>query len=104
MALHHMDDGFGSYADRGFDAASAHLESNGVHLEPGGDTERHSRELVKHTLSLEPERVPAITAELFAEAIAIAGVAREAHGKRPVTPPRARSNAVRDFVWCRSDF
>jgi len=52
MAIHYMDDGFGPHADRGFDAASAHLESNGLHLEPGGDTEQHSRELVKHTLSL----------------------------------------------------
>lgn len=91
MSIRYMDDGFGPYADRGFDAASAHLESNGLHLEPGGDTEQHSRELVKHTLSLEPERVPAITAELFAEAIAIAGAAREAHGKAPVTPYRAQS-------------
>jgi hypothetical protein len=76
MSIHYMDEGFGPYADRGFDAASAHLERNGLHLAPGGDTERHSRDLVKHTLSLEPERVPAIAAELFAEAIAIAGAAR----------------------------
>jgi hypothetical protein len=91
MSIHYMDEGFGPYADRGFDAASAHLERNGLHLAPGRDTEQHSRDIVKHTLSLEPERVPAITAELFAEAIAIAGAAREAHGKGPVNANRAQS-------------
>jgi hypothetical protein len=40
MAIHYMDDGFGPYADRGFDAASAHLESNGLHLEPATTTRR----------------------------------------------------------------
>jgi hypothetical protein len=44
----------------------------------------------RSTLSLEPERVPAITAELFAEAITVADAVREAQGRGPVTSYRAR--------------
>ncbi|MEV8151050.1 hypothetical protein AB0O52_23300, partial [Arthrobacter sp. NPDC080073] len=44
----------------------------------------------RHILSLEAERVPAITAELFAEAIAVTDTVREAQGRGPVTSYRAR--------------
>lgn len=90
MSILYMDEGFDPHMDRGFESASTRLEHSGLRLEPGGDTEQHSRELVRHILGLEPERVPAITAELFAEAIAVADAVREAQGRGPVTSYRAR--------------
>jgi hypothetical protein len=90
MSIRYMDAGFDPHVDRGFDAASTRLEGAGLRQDQGGDTDRHSRELVRHILSLEPERVPAVTAELFAEAIAVANAVREAQGRGPVTSYRAR--------------
>ncbi|MET3922450.1 hypothetical protein [Arthrobacter sp. UYEF20] len=90
MPVQYMEEGFGQHVNHGFDTASTRLERNGLHLDPGGDTEQHSRELVRHTLTLEPERVPAVTAELFAEAIVLADAVREAQGRGPVTSYRAR--------------
>jgi len=90
MSIRYMDEGFGPHVDRGFDSASTRLERSGVRPDPGNDTDRHSRELVRHILSLEPERVPAVTAELFAEAIAVANAVRQAQGTGPVTSYRAR--------------
>ncbi|GAA5199875.1 hypothetical protein GCM10023346_40680 [Arthrobacter gyeryongensis] len=90
MSILYMDKGFGPHVDRGFESASTRLERSGLHPEPAGETEQHSRELVRHILTLEPERVPAVTAELFAEAIAIADTVREAQGRGPVTSYRAR--------------
>ncbi|MDP9905391.1 MULTISPECIES: hypothetical protein [Arthrobacter] len=90
MSILYMDKGFGPHVDRGFESASTRLERSGLAPEPAGETERHSRELVRHILTLEPERVPAVTAELFAEAIAIADTVREAQGRGPVTSYRAR--------------
>jgi hypothetical protein len=46
--------------------------------------------MVEHILALEPERVPAVTAELFAEAIAVANAMRQTQGRGPVTSFRAR--------------
>ena len=90
MAIRYMDEGFGPHVERGLESAAARLQSSGLPLDGGGETEKHSRELIKHTLSLEPERVPAITAELFAEAITVADAVREAQGRGPVTSYRAR--------------
>ncbi|MEW1823822.1 hypothetical protein AB0323_23965 [Arthrobacter sp. NPDC080031] len=90
MSILYMDQGFGPHVDRGFESASTRLEHSGLAPEREGETDRHSRELVRHILSLEAERVPAITAELFAEAIAVADTVREAQGRGPVTSYRAR--------------
>ncbi|MDQ0822283.1 hypothetical protein QFZ79_000030 [Arthrobacter sp. V4I6] len=90
MSILYMEEGFGPHADRGFDSGSTRLERSGLRPDPGGNTDRHSRELVRHILSLEAERVPAVTAELFAEAIAVANAVRQAQGRGPVTSYRAR--------------
>jgi hypothetical protein len=90
MSIRYMDEGFGPHVDQGFDGASTHLERSGLRPDQGGETERHSRELVRHILSLEPERVPAVTAELFTETISVANAVREAQSRGPVTSYRAR--------------
>lgn len=89
-ATQYMDEGFGPHIEHGLESAAARLQSSGLALDGGGETEKHPRALVKHTLSLEPERVPAITAELFAEVITVADAVREAQGRGPVTAYRAR--------------
>ncbi len=86
MTIQYMDDGFAPHMDRGFASAKTRLEPSRLSLDQGGETEGHSRALVEHVLALEPERVPAVTAELFAEAIAV----RQAQGRGPVTSFRAR--------------
>lgn len=52
--------------------------------------------------SLEPERVTAVTAELFAEALAVANAVRRAQGRGPVTSFRARDfrEILKDLVDC----
>jgi hypothetical protein len=90
MTIQYMDDGFAPHMDRGFASAKTRLEPSGLSLDQGGETEGHSRALVEHVLALEPERVPAVTAELFAEAIAVANAVRQAQGRGPVTSFRAR--------------
>jgi hypothetical protein len=90
MAIQYMDNGFGPHLDRGFATAKTRLEPGGLGLDRDGETEKHSRAMVEHVLAQEPERVPAITAELFAEAIAVADAVREAQGRGPVTSFRAR--------------
>lgn len=100
MRIQYMDDGVAPHVDRGFDTARTRLEPNRVSLDSGGEAEKHSRALVEHLLALEPERVPAVTAELFAEAVAVANALREAQGKGPVTSVRARDfwEILKDLV------
>lgn len=67
MTTQYMEDGFAPHVDRGFATARTRLEPSRLVGDQGGETAQHSRALVKHILALEPERVPAVTAELFAE-------------------------------------
>jgi len=90
MTIQYMDDGIVPHVDRGFATARTRLEPSKLGLVSGGEAEKHSRALVEHILALDPERVPAVTAELFAEAIAVANAVREAQGTGPVTSFRAR--------------
>jgi hypothetical protein len=90
MPIQYMDEGFGGYVKRGFQAASERLEPSKLEVDPGGERGQHSRSMVEHILALEAERVPAVTAELFAEAIAVADAVREDQGKGLVTSFRAR--------------
>lgn len=90
MTIQYMDDGVAPHVDRGFATARTRLEPSRLDAVPGGEAEKHSRALVEHILALDPEGVPAVTAELFAEAIAVANAVREAQGKGPVTSFRAR--------------
>lgn len=76
--------------DRGFQTAKTRLEPSRLDWDQDGESAKHSRALVEHILALEPERVPAVTAELFAEAIAVANAVRQAQGRGPVTSFRAR--------------
>jgi hypothetical protein len=89
MPVQYMDEGFRPHMDRGFKAALIRLETSSLDVDPDGETAQHSRAMVEHVLTLESEPIPAVTAELFAEAIAVADAIREAQGKRPVTPARA---------------
>jgi hypothetical protein len=90
MSIEYMETGYKTHVDRGFETASTHLKAAGVDLDIGGDREQHSRRMVDHVLELESERVPSVTAEMFAEAIAVADAVREAQGRGPVTSFRAR--------------
>jgi hypothetical protein len=90
MTIQYMDDGFAPHVDRGFATAKTRLEPSRLGWHQEGDVEKHSRAMVEHILALEPERVPAVTAELFAEAIAVANAVRQAQGRGPVTSFRAR--------------
>lgn len=90
MTIQYMDDGFAPHVDRGFETARTRLEPSRLVGDLGGETAQHSRALVEHVLALEPERVPAVTAELFAEAIAVANAVRQAQGRGPVRSFRAR--------------
>ena len=90
MTIQYMDDGFAPHVDRGFDTAKARLEPSRLRTDRDGEIGKHSRAMVEHILSLESERVPAVTAELFAEAIAVANAVRQAQGRGPVTSLRAR--------------
>lgn len=90
MTIQYMDDGFAPQVDRGLTTARSRLEPSRLSRDQGGETEKHSRAMVEHILALEPERVPAVTAELFTEAIAIANAVRKAQGRGPVTSFRAR--------------
>lgn len=87
MTIQYMDEGFAPHVDRGLATARSRLDSGGAG--PGGEAEKHSRAMVEHILALEPERVPAVTAELFAEVIAVANAMRQAQGRGPVTSFRA---------------
>jgi hypothetical protein len=89
MPIQYMDEGFRPHMDRGFKAASALLEPSSVGLDLDGETAQRSRAMVQHVLALESEPVPAVTAELFAEVITVAGAIREAQGRRLVSPSRA---------------
>lgn len=89
MPIQYMDEGFGPYVDRGLAAAAERL-GPGKLVDPGGESEQQSRSLIEHILALEPERVPAVTAELFAEAIAVANAVRATQGRGTVTSFRAR--------------
>jgi hypothetical protein len=51
--------------DRGFATARTRLEPSRLGWDHGGEAEGRSRALVEHVLAFEPERVPAVTAELF---------------------------------------
>ena len=88
MTIQYMEDGFAPHVDRGLATAKTPLEPSRLGWE--GEAEKHSRSMVEHILALEPERVPAVTAELFTEAIAIANAVRQAQGRGPVTSFRAR--------------
>ena len=90
MAIQYMDEGFAPHVDRGLATARSRLEPSRLGPDQNGEAEKHSRSMVEHILALEPERVPAVTAELFAEAIAIANAVRQAQGRGPVTSFRAR--------------
>ena len=90
MTIQYMDDGFAPHVDRGLATARSRLDSGGAGWDQGGEAEKHSRAMVEHILALEPERVPAVTAELFAEAIAVANAMRQTQGRGPVTSFRAR--------------
>ena len=90
MTIQYMDDGFAPHVDRGFETARTRLEPSRLGLNRGGEAEKHSRAMVEHILAMEPERVPAVTAELFTEAIAVANTVRQAQGRGPVTSFRAR--------------
>ncbi|WP_314195229.1 hypothetical protein [uncultured Arthrobacter sp.] len=90
MTIKYMDDGFAPHVDRGVASARSRLDAGAVGRDQGGEAEKHSRALVEHILALEPERVPAVTAELFAEAIAVANAVRQSQGRGPVTSFRAR--------------
>jgi hypothetical protein len=90
MAIQYMDDGFAPHVDRGLATARTRLEPSRLDPDRNGEAEKHSRSMVEHILALEPERVPAVTAELFTEAIAIANAVRQAQGRGPVTSFRAR--------------
>ncbi|MCT9625979.1 hypothetical protein HWD94_12725 [Pseudarthrobacter equi] len=91
MTIQYMDDGFAPHVDRGFETAKTRLEPNRLgRPDQDRETQKHTRAMVEHILALEPERVPAVTAELFAEAIAVANALRQAQGKGPVTSFRAR--------------
>jgi hypothetical protein len=99
MALQYMDDGFAPHVDRGFATAKTRLEPSRLSFQDD-DTESHARAMVEHVLALEAERVPAVTAELFAEAVAVANAVRQAHGKGPVTSFRARDfwEVLKDLI------
>lgn len=90
MTIEYMETGYKAHVDRGFETAATHLEAAGVNMDVGGERELHSRRMVDHVLQLESERVPAVTAEMFAEAVAVADAIREAQGHGPVTSFRAR--------------
>jgi hypothetical protein len=77
MTIQYMDDGFAPHVDRGLASARLRLDAAAAGRDQGGEAEKHSRALVEHILALEPERVPAVTAELFAEAIAVANAVRQ---------------------------
>lgn len=99
MTIEYMDDGFAPHMDRGFEAARTRLQPGKLGRDQG-ETDKHSRAMVEHILSLEPERVPAVTAELFAESIAVANAVRQAQGRGPVTSFRARDfwEILKDLV------
>lgn len=90
MTIQYMNNGFAPHVDRGFEAATSRLEPSTLGWNQDGETAKHSRAMVEHILASEPERVPAVTAELFAEAIAVANAVRQAQGRGPVTSFRAR--------------
>lgn len=90
MTIQYMDDGVTPHIDRGFETAKTRLEPSRLGWGQDSETVKHSRAMVEHILALEPERVPAVTAELFAEAIAVADAVRQAQGRGPVTSFRAR--------------
>lgn len=90
MDIEYMKTGYKTHVDRGFETASTHLKAAGVNLNIGADQEQHSRRMVDHILQLESEQVPSVTAEMFAESIAVANAIREAQGHGPVTTFRAR--------------
>jgi hypothetical protein len=90
MTIQYMDDGFAPHVDRGLETARTRLEPSRLGSKQGDDAQKHSRAMVEHILAMEPERVPAVTAELFAEAIAVANAVRQAQGRGPVTSFRAR--------------
>lgn len=100
MTIQYMEDGFAPHVDRGLETARTRLEPSRLGLDQGGEAEKHSRALVEHILALEPERVPAVTAELFVEAIAVANAVRQAQGRGPVTSFRARDfwEILKDLV------
>lgn len=100
MTIQYMDDGFAPHVDRGFATARTRLEPSRLAEDQDGDTAKHSRALVEHILALESERVPAVTAELFAEAIAVANAVRQAQGRGPVTSFRARDfwEVLKDLI------
>lgn len=100
MTIQYMNDGIAPHVDRGFTTARACLEPSRLALDQGGETEKHSRALVEHILALEPERVPAVTAELFAEAIAVANTLRQAQGRGPITSFQGRDfwEILKDLV------
>jgi hypothetical protein len=88
--IQYLNDGISPHVDRGFATARTRLEPSRLALDQGGETEKHSRALVEHILALEPERVPAVTAGLFAEAIAVANTLRQTQGKGPVESFQSR--------------
>ncbi len=89
MPIQYIDKRFGPHVDRGLTDAANRLGPDGL-VDPDGENEQQSRALIEHILALEPERVPAVTAELFAEAIAVANAVRHAQGRGTVTSFRAR--------------
>lgn len=90
MTIQYMDDGFAPHVERGFETAKARLEPSRLNWNQDGDPAKHSRATVEYILALEAERVPAVTAELFSEAVAVANAVRQAQGRGPVTSFRAR--------------
>lgn len=100
MPIRYMEKGLGAHVDRGLQAAAERLEPSMLVVDAGGDRGQHSRDMIEHVLALESERVPAVTAELFAEAIAVADAVREAEGKGPVNSFRARDfwEILKDLV------
>lgn len=83
MAIQYMDDGFGPHVDRGFATAKTRLEPSRLSFHQDDETESHARAMVEHVLALEAERVPAVTAELFAEGGCRGERRSTSPGKRP---------------------
>lgn len=100
MAIQYMDDGFAPHVDRGFATAKTRLEPSRLSFHQDDETESHARAMVEHVLAMEAERVPAVTAELFAEAVAVANAVRQAQGRGPVTSFRARDfwEVLKDLI------
>ncbi len=104
MPVQYMDKRFGPHVDQGLAAAANRLGPDGL-VDSDGENERQSRALIEHVLALESERVPVVTAELFAEAIAVANAVRLAQGRGTVTSFRARDfwEILKELIDCVLD-